>query len=76
VIVYLLIDGREFTPFKEKWRVFQDKEQCLAEARKLGWGSGMLGEVLRLGDEPGMVVHEGHGDVDITMAPIFLIGHP
>ena len=70
MIVYLLIDGRKFIPAIKKWRIFSDKDQCLAEARKLGYGKSFLGEMLTLKDKPGVAIMEQGGDVDVTMIPV------
>lgn len=64
---YLLIDGRPHIPFKNKWRIFTDKELCLSEARKLGF-TGMV----PLGDTPGHAVCEKGGNTDITVVPVIL----
>lgn len=71
-LVYLLIDDRPFVPFKEKWRIFEDKEMCLTEARKLGFGSSLLGEMFTLGDEPGRAIQEGSGGKNVIMIPVLV----
>ncbi len=75
-LVYLLIDDRPFVPFKEKWRIFEDKERCLTEARKLGFGSGPFGEMFPLGDEPGIAVRTAGEGIDLTVVPILVEGLP
>lgn len=72
MLVYLLIDGRKFLPYKEQFRVFTDKAECVEEARKLGYGSGMIGECFALGDVPGFAVMEMCGDVNVTMIPLLM----
>lgn len=74
MIVYLLIDGRKYIPYKEKFRVFADKNECLAEARKLGFGKSIFGELGALGDTPGVAVMEQHGQTDVTMIPVEIEG--
>ena len=72
MIAYLLIDGRPMIPYKDKWRVFTDKGLCMAEARKLGYGGSMWGDMFTLSDEPGRAIAEKCGDVDVTMVPILV----
>jgi hypothetical protein len=71
-IVYLLIDGRPLIPYKDKWRVFTDKAVCMEEARKLGYGGSVFGNMFNLSDEPGRAVTESGAGVDITMVPIIV----
>lgn len=73
-LVYLLIDGRWDTPYKDKWRIFTDKAQCMAEARKLGYGGSVFGDMFGLSDEPGRAIVEkgGANNVDITIVPILV----
>jgi len=72
MLTYLLIDGRQFIPFADKWRLFEDKDQCLEEARKLGWGQGLMS--FPVGDKPGVAHQEKGGDVDLTIIPVLV--HP
>lgn len=74
MIVYLLIDDRKFLPYNEKFRVFKNKNECLTEARKLGYGQSIFGELISLGDTPGHAVMEQCGDMDVTMIPIEIEG--
>ena len=74
MIAYLLIDGRKFIPYKEQFRIFTDKQACLAAAHKLGYGKSLFGEMFTLGDTPGQAIMEMCGDVDVTMIPIEVEG--
>lgn len=75
MIAYLLIDGRRFIPYKEKFRIFTTKEACLTEARKLGYGKGIFGEMATLGDTPGVAIMEqGGDDMDVTLIPVEIEG--
>jgi hypothetical protein len=69
MIVYLLIDGRDFIPFAEKWRVFSTPEACLEAARELGFGKSPFGEWGNL-DTPGRALMERCGKLDVTLIPI------
>lgn len=68
MIVYLLIDGREFLPWPLKWQIFRDKERCLIEARKLGWGKGLMS--FSPGDLPGQAVREQCGEMNLTIVTV------
>ncbi len=67
-INYLLIDGTSFIPYNKKWQLFDDLDDCMAEARKLGWGKGMIS--LPVSDEPGIASMEKGGNFDLTIIPL------
>jgi len=74
-LVYLLInEGGPLLTYTERWRIFQDKDACLAAARKLGFGNGLLGEMFTLSDVPGKAVREICGDLNITLIPVLMEG--
>lgn len=74
MMVYLLIDGRPLSLYKDKWRVFTDKAECMTEARKLGYGGSIFGDMFGLSDEPGRALVEKGGNVDVTIVPILVQG--
>ena len=57
MLVYLLINEKA-TTYLDKWRLFASKQECLAAARKLGYGSSPFGEFGSLSDEPGKITQE------------------
>jgi hypothetical protein len=75
MIAYLLIDGRKYIPYKEQFRLFKTKEACITAARKLGYGKSIFGEMVSLGDEPGIAVLEQFGDMKVTMIPVEVEGY-
>lgn len=72
MIVYLVIDDSPIgnNCFKDKWKIFTDKDEALAHAVDCGYGSSWLGVWGDAFSQVGMASVEKCGDVDVTLIAV------
>ena len=65
--MWLVINDAPYTMYKDKFKLFTDKDKAMGHAKSIGWENTFN---MTLSDEVGMLNNCKHGDVDASIIRI------